>query len=263
MEEVLQKLTELINVLENNSVPLWLSIFGIIVPIIISVAVVIITIINNRRDKDLQRQINEKNTELEKLLSDRDVRIQMHADFLKIYDDFCFAQNAIGMMGGRFYLIFSNFSTVNGVCFPTVYVNNLNTALNVLCQAMNKAKLLFPENEVNLRAAIDNIYNKYKNVTVKINEYYYSGLAYNTCQIAWSKMPSIGVFHQDYNLLMNDKKAYDAFLLNCRTSVTNEIDKETEELLKLFEYDAFDKYFEKYLRIDAERGQEGLTGKSH
>ena len=84
MEEVLQKLTELINVLENNSVPLWLSIFGIIVPIIISVAVVIITIINNRRDKDLQRQINEKNTELEKLLSDRDVRIQMHADFLKI-----------------------------------------------------------------------------------------------------------------------------------------------------------------------------------
>lgn len=28
MEEVLQKLTELINVLENNSVPLWLSIFG-------------------------------------------------------------------------------------------------------------------------------------------------------------------------------------------------------------------------------------------
>ena len=62
MEEVLQKLTELIDVLENNSVPLWLSIFGIIVPIIISVAVVIITIINNRRDKDLQRQINEKNT---------------------------------------------------------------------------------------------------------------------------------------------------------------------------------------------------------
>ena len=255
MEEVLQKLTELINVLENNSVPLWLSIFGIIVPIIISVAVVIITIINNRRDKDLQRQINEKNTELEKQLSDRDVRIQMHADFLKIYDDFCFAQNAIGMMGGRSYLIFSNFSTVNGVCLPTVYVNNLNTALNVLCQARNKAKLLFPENEGNLRAAIDNIYNKYKNVTVKVNEYYYSGLAYNSCQIAWSKMPSIGVLHQDYNLLMNDKKAYDAFLLNCRTSVTNEIDKETKELLKLFEYDAFDKYFEKYLRIDAERGE--------
>ncbi len=255
MDELIQELKSLINTLNDSSVPLWISIVSVFVPIVISIAVAIITIIQNKRSKELQKQINEKNTELEKRLSDRDVRIQMHADFLKIYDDFCIAQNAIGMMGGRSYLIFSNFSTVNGVCLPTVYVNNLNTALNVLCQAMNKAKLLFPENESNLRAAIDNIYNKYKNVTVKINEYYYSGLAYNTCQIAWSKMPSIGVFHQDYNLLMNDKKAYDAFLLNCRTSVTNEIDKETEELLKLFEYDAFDKYFEKYLRIDAERGE--------
>ena len=255
MDELIQELKSLINTLNDSSVPLWISIVSVFVPIVISIAVAIITIIQNKRSKELQKQINEKNTELEKRLSDRDVRIQMHADFLKIYDDFCIAQNAIGMMGGRSSLIFSNFSTVNGVCLPTVYVNNLNTALNVLCQAMNKAKLLFPENESNLRAAIDNIYNKYKNVTVKINEYYYSGLAYNTCQIAWSKMPSIGVFHQDYNLLMNDKKAYDAFLLNCRTSVTNEIDKETEELLKLFEYDAFDKYFEKYLRIDAERGE--------
>ena len=255
MEEVLQKLTELINVLENNSVPLWLSIFGIIVPIIISVAVVIITIINNRRDKDLQRQINEKNTELEKRLSDRDVRIQMHADFLKIYDDFSFAQNAIGMMGGRSYLIFSNFSTINGVCLPTVYVNNLNTALNVLCQARNKAKLLFPENEGDLRAAIDNIYNKYKNIKIKINEYYYNELAYNTYQMAWAKLQSIGYVFQDYNLLMNNKQQYDTFLLNCKTADTEKIDKEIEELLKLFEYDVFDIYFEKYLRIDAERGE--------
>lgn len=157
MDELIQELKSLINTLNDSSVPLWISIVSVFVPIVISIAVAIITIIQNKRSKELQKQINEKNTELEKRLSDRDVRIQMHADFLKIYDDFCIAQNAIGMMGGRSYLIFSNFSTVNGVCLPTVYVNNLNTALNVLCQAMNKAKLLFPENESNLRAAIDNI----------------------------------------------------------------------------------------------------------
>ena len=52
-----------------------------------------------------------------------------------------------------------------------------------------------------------------------------------------------------------NKQQYDTFLLNCKTADTEKIDKEIEELLKLFEYDVFDIYFEKYLRIDAERGE--------
>lgn len=255
MDDLIHELKELVDTLNDSSIPLWISIFGIFVPIIISIAVAVITIIQNKKNKDLQQQINDKNAELQKRLSDRDVRVQMHADILKIYDDFCFAQNAIGMMNGKSYLIFSNFSNTNGVCLPALFVNNLNTAVNVLCQATNRAKLLLPENENDLRASIENIFDKYKKIKFKIDEYYYSGLAYNTYQMAWAKMRSIGVFYQDYNLLMNDKTAYDAFLLNCRTSVTDEIDKETEELLKLFEYDSFDKYFEKHLRIDAEQGE--------
>ena len=73
--------------------------------------------------------------------------------------------------------------------------------------------------------------------------------------MAWAKLQSIGYVFQDYNLLMNNKQQYDTFLLNCKTADTEKIDKEIEELLKLFEYDVFDIYFEKYLRIDAERGE--------
>ena len=41
MEEIVKKIDELIKVVENNGVPAWLTWVGILVPIIISIAVIV------------------------------------------------------------------------------------------------------------------------------------------------------------------------------------------------------------------------------
>ena len=75
MEELIQKIDELIIAINNNSLPLWLSIVGILVPIFISIIVAIQAYIQHNSNKQLQIYISEKES-----------RIQMHTDFLAIYD---------------------------------------------------------------------------------------------------------------------------------------------------------------------------------
>ena len=57
MEELIQKIDELINEISANSVPLWLSIVGIFVPILISIIVLWQGCRQNKRNLELQQQI--------------------------------------------------------------------------------------------------------------------------------------------------------------------------------------------------------------
>ena len=71
MEELIDKIDELIIAINNNSIPLWLSIVGILIPIFISIVVAIQAYIQHNSNKKLQMYISEK-----------EARIQMHSDFL-------------------------------------------------------------------------------------------------------------------------------------------------------------------------------------
>lgn len=122
MEELIQKIDELIENLNSNSMPLWLSIVGLIVPIIISVAVAIIAIVQHYQ-----------NIRLQKIISYRDYKAQMHTDILRIYDDLCLAQNKIFGPDNGMHVIFSGaFTLTNGNDLATYYVNDLNSSLNLL-----------------------------------------------------------------------------------------------------------------------------------
>ena len=57
MEELIQKIDELINAINNNSVPLWLTIIGILVPIAISLLVWWQSHQQNKKNIALQKQI--------------------------------------------------------------------------------------------------------------------------------------------------------------------------------------------------------------
>lgn len=91
--EELQSLTEAIN---KNAVPLWISVVGVIVPIVLSIAVIVQAWVQHRQNKKLQSN-----------LSNKDIKVQMHSDFLKIYDDFCIAQNTLGRAEKDLIKIFS------------------------------------------------------------------------------------------------------------------------------------------------------------
>lgn len=254
MEELAQKIDELIEALKTNSMPLWISIVGIFVPILLSGIVIFISIMQHRINKKMQIEIAEKNITLQQQINERDVCIQMHEDILHIYNDFCAAQNAMCFMDGRSYLIFSNFFVENGSQLPAIFFNGLNSALNNICQAVNRAKLLLPQSDMDLRDVLCQLFEKYKNLTLKVNDYLHSGVAINVFQNAWTKINSgnFGKFN-NYAQLANNQSAYATYLEYCKTEMTREIDALIVELRRLFEYDKFDKYFEPYLRIYTER----------
>lgn len=73
MEELSQKIAELIETLNKNSVPIGLTIFCMIVPIVISLAVAIFAVVQHYQNKRLQKNISEK-----------ELKVQMHGDILNI-----------------------------------------------------------------------------------------------------------------------------------------------------------------------------------
>ena len=248
-----EELKNLIEVLKNNAVPKWITIIGIFVPIAISIAVIVISILQHKWNKKFQQKLNDQNELLQRELSKKELRVQMHSDIMKIYDDFCLAQNALLLPSGKSHIMFSNFSTQNGGNLPFNYVTGLNTALSILFQAANRAMLLIPEQDADFRNALKNIVDKYKDLKAQIDSYYYSGTAMSVSNLAWQQMTQIYPYIQMYNygMLFGNQPIYNAYLEKCKTETTTEIDKKTIELLELFKYENFDKYFEKYLRIDA------------
>ena len=253
-EELIEELKALTNAINNNAVPQWVTIVGIFVPIAISLAVVVISIFQNKKNKELQEKINEQNECLQRELTQKELKVNMHSDIMKIYDDFCLAQNALLLMGGKSYVVFSNFNTENGINLPFSYVTGLNTALNTLFQAVNRAKLLIPEQDSKFRNALENILKEYKSLKKQIDTYYYTGIALNVSTLAWQQITQSYPYIPMYNfgMLLENQPVYNAYLEKCKTATTVEIDNKTAELLELFKYEKFDKYFEKYLRMDAE-----------
>lgn len=251
MEELMQKIDELINAINNNSVPFWLTIIGIFVPIAISLLVWWQSHRQNKKNIALQKQITASEERLQKEISSKEIKAQMHGDILKIYDDFCFAQNTIGYAKDNVHTIFSNFNSNNGISLPLQWINNVTAASITLCQAFNRAKLLLPSEDKELRTILESIWGKYKDLKAKVDEYFYSGVAFNRSNNAWLIIAQrFNISVGDYNALTGNPMAYDAFLKLCINATTKEINAEITEILDLLTYDRFDVYFEKYLRIE-------------
>jgi hypothetical protein len=251
MEDIAQKIDELIETINNNTLPLWISIVGIFVPILLSGIIIVITIIQNKKNKELQELINNKNYTLQKDLSDRDVKVQMHGDILKIYDDFCYAQNVVGVAQDRVHVIFSNFNTYNGINTPLQWNNGIMNAVTVICQAKNRAELLLPTNDIELKKLLKNLMNKYRCLKVTVDNYCFSGIAFNITTEAWNTISTAyNIKYNDYDSLTSNPQAYTAFLKLCSNDTTQQIETIINEILDLFQYEKFDKYFEKYLRMD-------------
>lgn len=233
MEELIQKIEELINVVENNGVPVVLTWVGILFPIIISILVIIQTAIQASRNKKFQ-----------KYLSDRDVKVQMHNDFMKVYDDFCYAQN---------FICINNLEELFAIPeLTSMWYNDTTKALTALWQSGNRAHLLIPSEDKDLREILDNLCKKIEEIKGLIDKYFYTGQAEFYRTQAWNKISGRllpGTFG-DYRALSMRKDLYDDFIKLYSNDELNEIKKKIDEIRPLFKYENFDKYFEQYVRIE-------------
>ncbi len=236
MEELIQKINELIFAINNNSTPSWLTIVGIFVPILISIAVAIQAYIQHISNKKLQAYISERET-----------RVQMHGDFLNIYDAFCIAQSCIGAARNQVDEVFA----MPNLTFQ--WHNDMRQALSGVCQATNRARLLLPTNDTDLMGVLDTIFKQYRELVAQIDEYIATGkVEYDRGQ-AWSKLnPQYGIFVGNYAMLSSNPVAYGDYIKLFSNEKTKQISEIIKELLPLFEYEKFDKFFEPYLRINSD-----------
>ena len=246
MEEIVKKIDELINEIGANTVPLWLSIIGIFVPILISIIVLWQGCRQNKRNLELQQQITNSEERLQKEISTKEIKVQMHGDFLKIYDDFCIAQNVIGKAKDNMSNIFAN---------PNIslqWTNDLINANNGVCQAMNRARLLLPTDDKEFLDILRKVFEKYRELTDKVIDYIDTGAAEFYRNQTWGKITqSYNICYGDYMALANNPLAGQDFMKLYSNKEIQALNDMIKEILPFFEYDAFDKYFEKYLRIEA------------
>lgn len=239
MEELAQKIDELIETINGNSMPLGLSIVGMIIPIIISLAVAAFAVVQHYQNKRLQKAISEK-----------ELRVQMHGDILNIYDGYCVVQNTLGKANNNVATVLAN---------PNILVqwlNELNNSMAVICQAYNRAELLLPKSDMELRKVLKTIIEKYRDLLNDIFEYVNSGAADSNRNQTWMKITTTyGIQQNDYVTLYFNKAAKDDFIKLYADSNTDKIDDELNKLMVLFNSDKFDKYFETYLRVYAEQGE--------
>lgn len=245
MEDLIVTLNDLIEVIKDNSVPMWITIIGVFVPILISILVLWLSGQQNKKNIELQKQMEERTRKLQKEICNRDIKAQIHGDILKIYDDFCFAQDTIAIAENNVHAVFSDFN------ISTLWVNRINASTNSLFQATNRAKLLLPASDQELRTTLETIRDKYKDLEDKINEYYHGGEASSVATMAWRKISSLYTIpFNNYNALKNNPNAHDDFLKLCENSQTKEINNMIIEILPLLDYDKFDIYFEPYLQMN-------------
>ena len=251
MEGIIEAINRLIEAVNQNSIPFWVTCVGIFVPIIISVSVAISSCVQNKKNNKLQKEIEESSEKFQSAINMREEYIQMRDNFLKIYDDFCLAQSILVRMHRSVHVIFSNYLAVNGYTVPYQLVNDVNNVENTICQALNRAKLLLPCEDENLRNTLEVIHSKFMGLCGKINSYYYEGYSTSTSENAWNVISSNGIVRYDYYTLMRNTLLYDSYLKLCDTDGTKEIERLIEELLPLFDYDKFDKFFEPYLQMSS------------
>lgn len=250
MEDLIATLSELIEVIKNNSVPLLITVIGTLVPIFISILVFIQSYRQNKKNIDMQKQMDEMERKLQKEICDREIKAQMHGDILKIYDDFTLAQNTITSVENKVHVIFSNFIYYNGNNTPLQWVNNISLSINLISKATNRANLLLPASDKELRKILKKILDKYNELKDKVDRYYYSGEAFSTVNSAWQRIvSSSNIQIYNYDVLMNRPTDYEDFLNICDNKQTKEINKIITEILPLFDYEKFDQYFEPYLQM--------------
>ena len=246
MEELIQKIDELINEISANSVPLWLSIIGVFVPILLSLLVLWQGCRQNKRNIELQQQITNSEEKLQKELSAKEIKVQMHGDFLKIYDDFCIAQSVMGKAKDNMPNFFAN----PNIAFQ--WTSDLINANNGVCQAINRARLLLPTCDKEFLEVLRNVFEKYRELTYKVTDYIDTGAAEFYRNQTWSKITqTYNIAYGDYRALANNPIACQDFMKLYSNKEMDILNEMIREILPLFEYDSFDKYFEKYLRVDA------------
>ena len=215
------------------------NIFDIVITIISVFAPIVLTIINIR----LTKHIDKQNTELQINLSNRDTHNQTREIFFMIYNAFLDGFYYVSQASGNIPEIF-----VSDQSFYR-WASELENKNKEIAFSYNKAKLVSKDKI--FQKKLKELFILFSDLTNTVNSYIGSGLAYKICQNAWIQFsknhPNVQIGSYEY-LLLNQELA-EEFKKYCSNEYTDAIQNKIEKYAVIVGTDDFDEMFKEYTQI--------------
>ncbi len=240
MEEIVAVLQKIADSMGQNTVPTWLAIIGIVVPIILTC----VSIAQGFTTRKLSIRMEEQNRELQKQLHNRDVINQSRECVLEIYNTYRSALNLALQADKNVADIFTSDQN-----YYQWGMSVQNMQMNVM-SAYNRAKLM-----VGTDAEMINYLNKcwqaFAGLSTTIDRYVGTGIPSSTIQNAWAQFSAkYAIYIGDYGSLYRNRVMREEFMKLCENTYTQEIQEKITSYINLVGCEDFDKHFEKYTRIE-------------
>ncbi len=233
MEEIITALQQIADSMGQNAVPMWLTIMMSILPIILTVITIWLSICMHIQNKELQKQLHN-----------RDVVNQSRKCMLEIYNAYVSALNIACQADKYVADVFSNDQS-----YYQWGMTVQNARVNVM-GAYNRAKLMVGADS-EMIDYLKKSFDVFADLDATVGRYVGTGIPSQTIQNAWSEFfKKYGIFSNNYGVLYSNRVMHEEFIKLCENSYTHEIQDKITAYIDLVGCDGFDKYFEKYVRIE-------------
>lgn len=232
MDDIVTALNNIAAALSTGELPLWLSVSGIVVPILLTGITIVLSIRMDRQNKKLQMQIYN-----------RDVINQTRQMILGVYRSFLNAHDVTQMPSDLVASVYISDQSYYQWALA------VEAASKELMLSFNTAKLLL-EDDKDLIDYLRKCWLAFAEVDRAINIYNTSGIPAQTITAAWKTFgQKYGIHSGDYSALLRNPAWGEEFKKFCDNTHTQEIQRKIGEYQSLVAIDAFDERFRKYLKI--------------
>lgn len=229
MEELVQAVNRIAD--SSSTIPLWVSIVGLIVPIVLTIVSICLSI---RMDK--------QNKELQKLIANRDMVNQSRETVLGFYNSYLSARDLLGRSCSNVAEIFTSDQSYYK------WALEIDNACSSIIYSYNKAKLMLDDQE--LFAQMKKGFDAFTQLNASIKIYISTGIPSQTIANAWAQFSQQHtVLAGDYYVLFQNRALGEAFAKLCETSYTKDIQACAARFNAIIDRDNFDAPFKKYVQI--------------
>lgn len=232
MDEVVTALNNIAASLSDKELPLWLTAFGIIVPILLTGITIFLSI-----------RMNRQNARLQKLIHNRDAVNQTRKLVIEIYQPFFNALIVVQQAGDNVAGVF--------VSDRSYYQwgMDVETATKDVSLAYNKATLLFEEDKEFIDY-VKRCWMSFAEINSTVNWYIQSAIATQTVHAAWNGFcQKCAVQPGDYFALFQNPIWGEEFKKLCDNAYTQDIQRKINIYKELINSKEFDEKFRKYVCV--------------
>ncbi|MBP3772132.1 MAG: hypothetical protein J6I53_05490 [Treponema sp.] len=231
MEDLISAVNQILDILKGNNLSFITSIIFALVPILLTVISIILSVRMDMQNKTLQ-----------KMIADRDSRNQTRQIILEIYNAYFTGFRITSQAKENIEDIFISDQSYYK------WATDLETAFNSIAQMYNQAKLLIRDNEfiVSLKKAFES----FGALNHSVGQYIATGIPSQMINNAWQKIcTEHQIFYGSYYFLLQNRSLYEEFRKLCKTTYTDEIQKNLRNYINIVDTNEFDDQFKKYISM--------------